>query len=148
MFAENGLQIDMDAVNEILARADVVALGFTAFAERLLVDVRSKGSLPPFVSVVDPVATVQERYAWLGRERGVLGAPQAFSFFVWPHSVRTLRERDVLAPLRARLAEVAGDAAEQLDVIVETLAALEIEAFKKAIRGEDPWRSLWQRDAA
>ena len=56
------------------------------------------------------MASVQERYLWLGQHRGTFGAPEAFSFFVWPQSIESLMESSVLAPLRARLTPVAREA--------------------------------------
>ncbi|MCK9519411.1 MAG: hypothetical protein M0R74_10390, partial [Dehalococcoidia bacterium] len=102
MLTENGIEVDMDAVQQILGTADVLTIGFATFPERLLVDTRSTPETGPMVAVVPPVANVQERYLWLGQHRGAFGMPKGFSFFVWPHSIRGLNERDVLAPLRER----------------------------------------------
>ncbi|MFN0095846.1 MAG: hypothetical protein ACKVVT_13860, partial [Dehalococcoidia bacterium] len=103
MLTENGLVIDREAMEDVLRRADVLTIGFTTFPERVLVDFRHRPGIEPWSGIVEPVATVQERYAWLGRERGTLGAPQAFSFFIWPNSLRMLIETDVLATVRQRL---------------------------------------------
>jgi hypothetical protein len=148
MLTENGLDVNMDAVNEVLARADVLTIGFTTFAERLLIDARSNSSDGPMVAIVGPVGTVQERYHWLGRHRPSFGAPEAFSFFVWPHTVRTMRERDVLAVMRDRLAATSSDAPAVLEKVLERLGELEADAFRAAVRGDEPWHSLWERAAA
>lgn len=149
MFAENGLDVNMDAVNEVLARADVLTIGFTTFAERLLIDARAKDEDGPLVAIVGPVATVQDRYHWLGKHRPNFGAPEAFSFFVWPHTVRVLRERDALAVMRNRLRELAGgQGAEVLDHVLSRLQDLENDAIRRAVRGEGEWQTLWQRVAA
>ncbi|OAI38807.1 hypothetical protein AYO38_08965 [bacterium SCGC AG-212-C10] len=147
MLAENGLDVDMDAVNEVLNRADVLTIGFTTFSERLLIDARANSSDGPMVAIVGPVGTVQERYHWLGRHRPGFGAPEAFSFFVWPHTVRTFRERDIIGPMRERLAAASGDAATVLEQVLQRLGELETDAFRAAIRGEQPWHALWERAA-
>ncbi len=149
MLTENGFSIDFDAFNEILARGDVITIGFTAFAERLLIDVRTSSTEGPLVAWVDPVNTVQERYLWLGKHRGDFGTPEAFSFVVWPQSIRTMVERDALRILRTRLADASQEAAEALDQVIERLAEFEKELLKSAVRGDPQvWHTLWQRPAA
>lgn len=147
MLTENGLMIDQEAVNELLEKADVLTIGFTLFPQRLLMDVRSTvdGSVGPLVTLVDPVATVQERYLWLGRHRGMFGAPQGFSFFVWPHTVRHLVESDALRLMRQRLDTLPGNGAQQLEAALGQLVALEKDEFRRAVVGADHYRTLWQR---
>ncbi len=147
MLTENGLMIDQDAVNELLEKADVLTIGFTLFPQRLMMDVRSTvdGSVGPLVTLVDPVASVQERYLWLGRHRGMFGAPQAFSFFVWPHTLRYLVESNALRLMRQRLESLPGNGAEQLDTAIARLVALENDEFRRAVVGADHYRTLWQR---
>jgi NADH:ubiquinone oxidoreductase subunit 5 (subunit L)/multisubunit Na+/H+ antiporter MnhA subunit len=38
------------------------------------------------------VASVQERFFWLGQQRPTLGMPKNFMFFAWPHSLRYLED--------------------------------------------------------
>jgi hypothetical protein len=148
MFTENGIEIDPERLNDVLRQADVLTIAFPLFPERLLFDTRASQTEGPMVAIVEPVASVQERYLWLGRHRGSFGAPQAFSFFAWPHTVRSLIERDLLAPLRHRMVNASPDAAEAYEAVMAQLRAREIEAIRDAIRGNDPWRSLWERAAA
>jgi hypothetical protein len=147
MFTENGLTVDRAAVDDVLRRADLLTIGFTTFPERLLVDVRSNTQAGPLVAVVAPVATVQERYAWLGQHRGMFGPPEAFSFFIWPHTVRMLVSRDVLAIMRDRLNAVSGESAADLDTVLRQLLAAEREAMRGAVRGSDAFQTLWERVA-
>lgn len=145
MLTENGLQVDLEAVNELLERADVLTVGFQLFPARLLIDTRTNDSEGPLVAIVGPVQTVQERYLWLGKHRGGFGAPEAFSFFVWPHTVHSLAVRDILAPLRARLERVSNQAGDALAESLQRLQRMETEAMRAAIRGEEPWQTVWQR---
>lgn len=145
MLTENGLEIDLEAVRDIQGRADVLTVGFTLFPERLLIDTRSRGDEGPLVAIVAPVQTVQERYLWLGKHRGSFGAPEAFSFFVWPCTVRTLVANDVLAPVRARLAQASAEAEPGLQQLLERLLELERQAMRAAVRGDEPWKPLWER---
>jgi hypothetical protein len=144
MLSEHGIQIDQAAVDEILESADVLVVGFTLFPERLLVDCRRNDETGPMVAVVEPLGGVQERYHWLGQHRGMFGMPDSFSFFAWPHTIRSLDERDVLAKLKVRLAATSSDGVQLLDRALGKLREMENVAFRQAVAGEGPWKTLWQ----
>jgi hypothetical protein len=141
MRRENGLDVDLVALERVLTTGDLIAIGFSLFPLRLLVDTRSNDVQGQFVAIVEPVGTVQERYLWLGKMRGSFGPPEAFAFFVWPHTVRNLVDRDLLAPLRARLSP---DAAATLDSALREALELERYAIMQAIRGGDEWPTIWE----
>lgn len=145
MLTENGLEIDVEQVHEVLRHADVLTIAFSLFPERLLFDVRTNEQEGPLAAIVEPVASVQERYLWLGKHRGHFGAPQAFSFFMWPHTVRSLIDRDVLAPMRDRLAALSPEAPAVFEKLLSTLGQREREAMAEAINGEGQWRPLWEQ---
>ena len=145
MLTENGIAVDYERLGDLLRRADVLTIGFTLFPARLLVDTRTNDTDGPLVAMVGPVATVQERYLWLGQHRGGFGAPEAFSFFVWPHTVKSLVAGDALAPLRERLAAASSDAAASLTEMLGQFQRLEHEAIEAAVRGDEPWKTVWQR---
>jgi hypothetical protein len=145
MRTENGMNADMAAIEKLLTEADLVTLGFTLFPQRLLADTRTNDRENEWVGLVAPVASVQERYLWLGKHRGSFGTPDGFAFFVWPHTVRNLVERDALAPLRARLSE---EAAARLDAAIAQLLELERRAIVDAVRGSEQWPALWEAPAA
>jgi hypothetical protein len=142
MRSENGTKVDLEALNDLLRRTDVLTIGFTLFRERILVDTRTNDRQGQLVTMAEPVGSVQERYLWLGRHRGAFGAPEAFSFFVWPHTVRDLLDRNILAELVARLD---ADAAEQLTLALDEAASLERQAIAAAVRGDESYPALWQR---
>lgn len=144
MYSENGLHVDLRAIEERLRAADVVVFGFSLFPERLLIDTRSNDDEGPLVALVAPAATVQERYAWLGAHRSRFGLPRDFAFVPWPHSIASFREYDVLRPLRERLAIVSAVAPRILDDATEHLSRLEREATVRLIKGEAEWGTLWQ----
>jgi len=145
MLTENGIAVDYEALGELLRRADVLTIGFTLFPARLLVDTRTNDADGPLVAIVGPVATVQERYLWLGKHRGGFGAPEAFSFFVWPHTVKSLVAGDALAPLRERLATASDDAEAALAEMLEQIQRMEDEAIVAAVKGDEPWKTVWRR---
>jgi hypothetical protein len=142
MRSENGTRVDLEALNELLRRADVLTIGFSLFTDRILVDTRTNDRQGQLVTLAEPVGSVQERYLWLGRHRGAFPAPQAFSFFVWPHTVRELIDRNSLAELEARLEP---EAAQQFTLLLDKAAAMERQAILSAVRGDENYPALWQR---
>lgn len=145
MRTENGLTLDMAAVEKLLREGDVITIGFTLFPQRLLVDTRFNASDGQWVGLVEPVASVQERYLWLGKHRGSFGPPNGFAFFVWPHTVRYLVESGALAPLRARLTT---QAAEELDTVIGEALEMERRAMLDAVRGAEHWPAIWEAERA
>jgi hypothetical protein len=145
MLTENGIAVDYEALGELLRRVDVLTIGFTLFPARLLVDTRTNDTDGPLVAIVGPVATVQERYAWLGKHRGGFGAPEGFSFFVWPHTVKSLVAGNALAPLRERLAAASADAESALTEMLGQVRQMEDDAIAAAVKGDEPWKTVWQR---
>jgi hypothetical protein len=146
---ENGLLVDIQQVEEIVASADVFALGFRLFPERLLIDTRHDADDPdgpcglPMVAIVDPVGTVEERFFWLGQHRPSLGLPQNFMFFSWPHSIRYLEESGVWAMIRRRVVGSGFNGAEETaEAALVDLHGREYRATCDAIRG-DRYETVW-----
>lgn len=141
--SENGPQVDFAALRERLERADLVVIGFHAFAERLLLDARSSPAEGPLVAVVAPVASVRERHAWLERHRAAFGQPDGFTFATWPHSIAFLRDDGILAPMSARMAAVSNEAELAMSRALARLRVLERRALREAVRGGPAWETLW-----
>lgn len=142
MRSENGQEIDLEQLGRVLTTADVITVGFTLFPHRVLIDTRSDSTTPQFAGVVEPVSNVEERYLWLGQHRGSLGAPEAFSFFIWPQTIASLREGGALAPLVSRLDS---STREYLGIALDQAARLERAGTIAAIRGDEAWPALWER---
>lgn len=142
MYGESGQIVDASEVREAIERADVLIVGFRTFPQRLLVDSRTSGPVGPMVRVVEPLGGVEERMFWLGQNRPAFGMPQAFTFFVWPHSVGFLEETGVAPILRDQVASHDGE--EQLSAALGELHAHERAARRDAITADGaPWRTLW-----
>ena len=103
VFTENGMMIDLEELRKVVENADVFAIGFRTFPERLIVDARSSEHAGTMVQVVEPVASVEERFFWLGKERPAFGVPERFTFFVWPHSLRFFEESGLGQIIRERV---------------------------------------------
>lgn len=145
MRTENGIDIDIHAIERILAEGDLITIGFSLFPLRLLVDTRENTVQGQWAGLVEPVASVQERYLWLGKHRGSFGPPRAFAFFVWPRTVRNLVERGTLGILRARLR---GQALADFDAAVAQALELERQAMIEACKGSPAWPAIWEAQAA
>lgn len=145
MAAEHGVLINTTEVKEVVANADVFAIGFPLFPERLLVDTRSDATTPPTARLVEPVASVQERFFWLGQHRPSLGMPQRFMFFFWPHSVAYLHESGVWETIRRRFLsdETGGPGLADLDRALEELETKERNVYLGAIRGDERHKTIW-----
>lgn len=148
MYSENGLIIDLDEVRKVVAEADVFGVGFRSFENRLFVDTRSNAVDDPFIAVVEPLHSMQERVLWLGQNRPRFGMPQRFAFFFWPHSIEMLQESGLWQAIRDRAVEHGAGAAERAaDRALTDLVRREHEAAVDAIRG-DGHQTLWQSETS
>jgi len=143
MYTENGLLVDLGEIETIVNNADVFAIGFRLFPERLLIDTRHDAKEMPMVAIVDPVETVQERYFWLGQHRPTLGMPQSFMFFYWPHSAGFLEESGIWGRITRRIvgSGVSG-ARETCDAALQDLTGRERRANVEAITGAH-FQTIW-----
>jgi hypothetical protein len=135
--------VDLEELRNVVENADVFAVGFHLFPERLIIDTRSSGDVGPMARVVEPVTSVEERFFWLGKERPAFGVPQSFSFFVWPHSMRYFAESGLQQMVAER---IGGDAAAQILESVQQLHDLERLAEHDAISGRN-YHTLWEKTA-
>lgn len=143
MSTENGLLVDLSDIREIVTQGDVFTIAFRLFPERLIIDTRFDEKEPegpsgtPMVAIVDPVATVQERFFWLGQHRPSLGLPEDFRFLFWPHSIRYLEESGIWQLVRERLGATRFHrATATCDDALDDLLRRERGATIEAIRGE------------
>ncbi len=147
MYTENGVIIDLGEVKKAVEQADVFAVGFRLFPERLLVDSRHDEKTPPLVQVVEPVASVEQRFFWLGQHRPSLGTPERFLFFFWPHSIPFLRESSLAGAISGRIVATGyADAVPMCEAAFADLAERERKATLAAVRGEN-CLTLWPRAA-
>ena len=143
MYTENGLLVDLAEVEKVVDECDVFTIIFRLFPERLVVDGRVSHRDGPLVALVEPVATVEERYHWLGRARPGFGPPEHFTFFLWPHSIAFLEQCGVAARIRRRCeATDWPGAAAVFDKALTELREKERRATLAAITGED-CRTIW-----
>lgn len=145
MYSENGVLVDFDEISRLVVSADVFAVGFSSFAERLIVDTRSNDVETPMVQVVDPARSARDRMNWLQRRRPSLGSPEAFSFFAWPHSAGFLLESGIWERIRNRVEAGEPQVSVQCDLAMKKLLNLETDATMAVLRG-DNCLTLWPPD--
>lgn len=136
--------IDLDEVRRVIEGADVFTIGFRTFPERLIIDTRVSDAEGAMVEVVEPVATIEERFFWLGKRRPSFGVPERFTFFVWPHSIRYFEDSGLRDMIHRRIVAVDSEAEAQVEAAVHRLFVLEHKANVDAIRGVN-YHALWER---
>lgn len=146
MFTENGVLIDLEEVAKVVDGCDVFTIGFRTFPERVIIDAREAEDAGPLAQVVEPVASVEERFHWLGRERPQFGVPERFSFFVWPHSLEFFESSGLAQRIRDRLRTAERPSVKQmLDGALEEVRRLERRAVQQLLLGEG-YHVLWPQE--
>lgn len=146
MFTENGVMVDLEELRKIVDECDVFTVGFQLFPERFIVDTRSTESELPMAEVVVPVASVQERFFWLGQRRPAFSAPERFTFFIWPHSIGFFKESGISGRIRDRVGGAESEeSSKAMDTALVRLAKLERSAVINAITGEN-CHTIWPQE--
>ncbi|MDA1062349.1 MAG: hypothetical protein O2895_05520, partial [Chloroflexi bacterium] len=107
---DSGFELDIEAVRENIAEAEVVTLYFPLLRKTLLVDTRTTERLGPMVRVVPMASSTADRFESLQRLRPELPKPESITMIPWGRPVASLRAAGVWDRLLARLSE-SGDAA-------------------------------------
>ncbi len=137
MYSENGVLVDFDEISKLLTTADVFAVGFASFPERLIVDTRSNEREAPMIQVVEPARSARDRMVWLSRRRPSLGAPEGFSFFAWPHSPDFMVQSGIWDRIRRTVgAEYDTEVSVQCDLAIKQLHNLDRETTFALLKGE------------
>jgi len=135
---------DLEETLRALREADVVVIGFGWLSERLLIDGRRSEAAGPYVRVVEPVRSPQDRIRQLRKLRPGFGDPESFGFFPWAGRVDAF----VAAGLFERILErCAGDqaAADDARSALRKLFELDREDIRQAIAGGEKYHTLYER---
>ena len=147
MSPDPGDSFDMDEPQRAIAEAEVLVVQFGWLAERLLVDARRSESAGPYIRVVEPVRTPQERIRQLRELRPGFNDPETYVFFPWAGRVDAFVE----AGLFARILDRCGDDPEargDCETALTELLRLDREDLQQAIRGGDKYHTLYERPSA
>ena len=146
MDVDTGYPIDLVAVRHVVEDADVFIVGFTIFRERLLVDARYNAPTPPFVVIVPPVSSMEERMRFLRRARRQFPDPDRIMFFAWPRPVAALIRLGVWDWMTERcLASGHTGILKACDDAFAELQRLEQAGTIAAVTG-DGFQDLWKTD--
>lgn len=139
--------IDLEELRKVVDNADVFTIGFRMFPERLIIDTRTSATDGPMIRLVEPVASVEERFFWLGKERPGFGVPDRFTFFVWPHSIAYMDESGLGDIIRRRVYPLDESAGTQMAESMWRMITLERQATADAITGRNH-HTIWEREAS
>lgn len=137
---------DLDETLRALREADVVVIGFGWLQERLLIDGRRNESEGPFIRVVEPVRSPQERLRELRKLRPGFDDPESFVFFPWSGRVESFVEASLFERVLERCA---GDDTAEADArsALLRLFQLDREDLRQAIAGGDKYHTLYERQS-
>ena len=92
---DGGFELDIDAVRENIAEAEVVTLYFPLLRKTLLVDTRSNEVVGPFVRLVPMASNSGERFESLRRLRPQLPRADSITMIPWGRRVATLEDAGI-----------------------------------------------------
>ncbi|MQC16717.1 MAG: hypothetical protein DWG82_00615 [Chloroflexi bacterium] len=141
--------IDVEAIRQVVETVDVFVVRFAMQEHRLMVDARPDVEGQPYVKIVPPVSSPEERYRFLQRERPGMSPPEQITVFQWSRSITVLRDAGIWAALEDRLVTIGGEPA----------LAMAREAYREGrrleradtvalIRGGEGYETIWERSQA
>ncbi len=135
---------DLEETLRALRESDVIVIGFGWLQERLLIDGRRNGSDGPYIRVVDPVRSPQDRLRELRKLRPGFDDPESFVFFPWAGRVDSFVEANLFERILDRCA---GDATAEDDArtALSRLYELDREDIRQAIAGGEKYHTLYER---
>lgn len=143
---ENEYGIDVHEVLGVINSADVFVIMFEHLERRLLVDARTAGTEGPMARVVERVRNADERFRDLRRLRPRFPSPERIVAFRWPRTVKTLVSSGLWQAIDDRLRSL-GASEWTCKAVLSELEQEELLEEQKAIRGDEPWRTLWATPA-
>lgn len=145
---DSGFDIDIEAINENIAEAEVVTFFFPMLRKTLLVDVRCNDAVGPLVRVVPMARGVADRFKSLESLRPGLPKPESITAIPWTRRVESIRQDGVWDGVVARLHAAGGTAmADEAYRCLEELRTAEILEVRCAVNGVG-YRTVWGRAGA
>jgi len=139
--------IDIPGIRHVLETADVFVVRFALVEHRLMVDSRLDAEGRPYVKIVPPVSSPDERIRFLQRERPGLPPPEQIVVFQWPRSITVLKELGLWDTIEQRMLSVAGEAGEEMaQSAYREGRRLERADTMALIRGGEGYETLWERE--
>lgn len=136
---DGGIEIDLEAVLQNIAEAEVVTLFFPTLRRTLLVDTRTSEHAGSFVKIVPMAKDGGERLRSLRKLRPQFPHPSSITLIPWDARVGSLVHLGIWEPLMARI-----DCREVAQACLEALCTIEEAEHRAAILG-DEYQTLWAR---
>ncbi len=142
---DNDFAIDINAIFEVIDKADVITIRFLILPERLLIDTRRSESEGPLIKAVPRAASLEERFKSIKQLRPRFRLPEKITAIWWPKHVQELVTCGVWDRIVQRLTNAGfPQAAEHCQEILEELIRQEEQETINAIAGKD-YQYLWER---
>ena len=135
---------DIEEMLSALRKSEVVVIGFGWLQERLLLDSRRNETEGPYIRVVDPVRSPQDRLRELRKLRPSFDEVESFVFIPWNGRVDSFVEAELFERILERCA---GDVTAEDDArtALNKLYELDREDIRQAIAGGDKYHTLYER---
>lgn len=137
---DDGAELDLDAVRQNIAEAEVITLYFPLLGRTLLVDARCTPDTRTFVRVVPMARDTGERLRSLKRLRPTLPRPESITMIPWHRRVGSVVSTGVWDGLLSRL-----DDHPAAEACLDHLRTLERAERLDAIMGRR-YESIWTRE--
>lgn len=139
---DDGVELDLTAVCQNIAEAEVITVYFPLIGRTLLVDARRADSVPTMVRVVPMARDTGERLRSLRRLRPMLPRPESITMIPWQMRVQTVIATGVWECLLRRI-----DDHPAAEACLAQLQSLERAEQLDAILGRR-YEALWTREGA
>jgi hypothetical protein len=138
--------IDLDDVFKVIEQSEVLIVRFsTVGTKRLLIDFRTDEQNLPFIGLVEPANSVEERIRSVKKLRPSFPYPEKFMSFQWPRSIALLEISGVWEKVENRMIADGGEfVTETIAKAYQELVSEERRQIIGAIRGTDEWQTIWQ----
>lgn len=136
---DSGVDLDLEAVVQNIAEADIVGLYFPTLRKTLLLDTRCTDCVPALITVTPMERDLSARLHSIRRLRPQLPRPESITMIPWDRRVDSLVRLGVWEYVLARVPDPA--CAERC---LEELRCLERSELRDAITGHE-YESLWTR---
>jgi hypothetical protein len=140
--------IDLEDVFKVIDQSEVLIVRFsTVGTKRLLIDFRVDAENLPFIGLVAPANSVEERIKSVKKIRPSFPYPEKFMSFQWPRSIPVLEVSGVWDQVRDRMVAIGGESVFALSTeVYNELIFEERQQIVGAIRGSDEWQTIWQSE--
>lgn len=141
---DNDFAIDIDAICEVIDKAEVITVRFLILSQRLLIDARCSETEGPMIKVVPRAKSLEERFRSIKRLRPRFRLPEKITAIWWPKPIRGLVESGIWDRIVKRLSNAGfADTAEQCEQALQILIKHEEAEIVNAVRGEG-YKCIWE----